>query len=352
MPLTPAQFAIVAGSMRAKISGDQPVVQNALECPTLAYFEKKKRPVSSAGGDDGLVSVQIDDGTDFNLQGVDDNTPVSYDDPTGTLFAKYGPGFTHIGWTVGKKTMAHAGIKMVDGDKKLKARRDERDKLNDLIRKNESKLMRSRKKGFAHILFGDGTADPDYPIGLDGILLDNPSAAGTTAGIDRTTYPFWRNLAYTAAENNQLDLSSADPKDGKLFQFFRDMIRQQRLYGGNPDFIAVGADVISWLEREASSIAILNHKDFSKRLDLNIQGFEIDGAKIVHDPIMDNRGNSNRFYSLDTDHIYMEVLSGEYNQQHNPRRDPHHYKYYTATTDMWWITADMLNCHAKGDILF
>lgn len=352
MPLTAAQFSVIAGSMRANISGKKTVIQNALECPTFAYFEKKKRTVNSAGGEDGLLRVQIDDGTQFNVQGVSGGSPVTYDDVTGKLFAAYKMGFTHIGWGVDKETLARAGIKMVSGQKPSKANRDEKNALDSLIRKNEDKLMRSRKEAFAKILFGDGTADPDYPVGLGGLILKNPSAAGTTAGLDRATYPFWRNLAYTAAEGNRLDLSSADPKDRKLFQFFRDMVRDQKIYGGMPDFIPVGRNIMSWLEREADSFGILNLRDFDKTVGIGVKGFEIDGAKIVHDPILDNLGRSSEFYSLDTDHIWLEVLKGEWNQQHNPEREPTRYMQYAATTDMWLFKADQLNCHATGEILF
>lgn len=352
MPLTAAQYSVVAGSMRQNISGRGPVVQNALECPTFAYFEKKKKTAESAGGEDGLLLVQVDDGTRFNVQGVSGGSTVTYDNPTGKLFAKYKMGFTHIGWGVDKETLARVGIKMVSGSKPSKANRDEKNALDNLIRKNEEKLMRSRKEAFARILFGDGTADPDYPIGLDGIILKNPSAAGTTAGLDRTTYPFWRNLAYTAAEGTQLDLSAATPKDRKLFQFFRDMIRDQKIYGGMPDFIPVGRNIMSWLEREADSFGVLNLRDFDKTVGIGIKGFEIDGAKIVHDPILDNLGRASDFYSLDSNHIYMRTLKGEWNQQHNPEREPNRYMQYAATTDMWWIETDMLNCHAVGEILF
>ena len=167
--------------------------------PMLMAFDKAAK--TFPGGKDkvsfGVSSAKGGGG----LQGYTHDDTVGYYNPTGTLRAGFPWREHHQGLGITHTELKIDGITVVESGslQRTNAKSDrEAQALANLMDEKVEKFDEDYDVSLDLLLHQDGTADAKALAGVGAFILADPSA-GATGGLSRTTYPWWRNRAATAA---------------------------------------------------------------------------------------------------------------------------------------------------------
>lgn len=351
MPFSPQSAAELAASTLDAFVRMPPRDQDRDDTPFFRDLEKRRK--NFGRGKEYIVET-VFGGRDIAVQGWSADDKVNYAAVGNAQQAKYPFANTHCGFTVEYDLLQRNGISIEETAplaSPVRHSEGEANALYDILMSHMEKLERDRVIGHSDILWDDGTTDPKAPAGIRSIILDNPDSPGTTAGIDRQLYPYWRNRARTTGSaDGILDLTTAKAEDGALINFFDQEILQLRRFGGRPHHAYCGSTFLNWLKGEIRVKGLLTQQGFAQDFDIGIGDVSYSGLRFIYEPWLDGNGYSNRCYVLDLDHLCLRTMENEWNKLRNPRRPHDQYVLYKAKTDVYGLSADQLNCHGVYEI--
>jgi hypothetical protein len=314
--------------------------QTTEDKPTLRWFEENKKTFSGGKGltiSDPVQGAYMSD--TVPLQGYSQDDQLLFGQAMNTQrTTAYGKEHNY-GLIITWSELKEDGIS-ISGDQKV-TRHSERDlyELVDVLKNRMQDFMESYQRNKNRLLFQDGSADPKSMPGMKFILTDTPTT-GSTLGISRVTYPWWRHRF-----NNTL-VPSAGNQD--MCRFFQDELRVLKQYGGKPDKAVCGRAFLTALETEVYAKGQLSITGFQNKGQTKFGMAEISVLGLGTfdwDPMLDHLGESNRCYILDSRRIKYRPMEDEDDKVLNPTR-PYNYAVFlhniTLTSAM---TATQLNCH-------
>lgn len=153
------------------------------------------------------------------------------------------------------------------------------------------------KAGAAVYADGTGTSGKEFG-GLQLLVADDPTGAGTVGGIDQAANAFWRN------QTNDLDGGGTTTSSANITGYMNSMWLACKRGQDKPDLIA--ADDFMYTNYEASLQQYARFQS-SKMADAGFESYRYKGADVVHD----DQCPTNHMYFLNTDYLYV---------QHSPKR--------------------------------
>ncbi len=193
-----------------------------------------------------------------SFQGYTHDDQVTYYNPASNLRVGYAWKEHHIGLGLTHTELKIDGITVVeDGADQTTTEKDGREQfaLANLLEGKMEDFDEDKKASWDKLLHGDGTADAKALAASSRSSSTNP-AVGSTGGLSRVTYPWWRNRAATAAAaaagTGQDAIASSAAGGGVLMQFLQKEDRQLKRFsqGGVKLRRFAGSDFIDAMERE------------------------------------------------------------------------------------------------------
>lgn len=245
-----------------------------------------------------------------------------------------------ISWTELKKD----GITITDDQKVSEHSQVDLIRLTGILENRLSDFGESYSRAFNTLLWGDGTGDTEAIAGIQAILISTP-AVGTTGGLNRATYSWWRhrqNLGIAMSEEDQT-----------LSKTLRSEVRQLRRYGGKPNVALAGSDFLEALEAEFQAKGSYTNTGFSGggKNELGIAEVSLRGlGTFQYDPTLDDLGLDKYCFCIDTERLKLRPMEGEDDKILNPTRP---YDYLVFLKSMTWtggLVSNQLNAHGVYSI--
>lgn len=164
------------------------------------------------------------------------------------------------------------------------------------------------------MLFRDGSTDSKWVPGLRSILTA-ATATGTTGGLNRATYGWWRH-------RSQLNIA-VSPTAQTLSKTLRAEVRQLRRYGGRPTKVLAGSKFIEALEAEVTEKGVYTMEGFTNggKTDIGVADIKMKGVgTIEYDPTFDDEGWATYAAFLDGTKLKWRPMTGEENKIVKPNR--------------------------------
>lgn len=160
-------------------------------------------------------------------------------------------------------------------------------------------LKESLRNAAGLAMFADGTGTSGKEFGgLQLLVADDPSAAGTVGGIDQQANAFWRN------QINDLSAAAATTKDN--IRGYMNLMWLNCIRGGNkPDLIVCDANMYNVYEESLQEN--IRYKD-SKMADAGFEAIKYKTADVVYDA----NCPANHMYFLCSDYLYMQRAPGRW----------------------------------------
>jgi hypothetical protein len=219
------------------------------------------------------------------------------------------------------------------------------DKLEDLGEQYARQLDK--------LIHGDGAADPKALSGIMALLSANP-VTGTVGGLDRATYPWWRNRARTAASlaGGGLGAVTSSPTNGgALLQVLQQDYMQLTRYGGKPNKLFCGSDFLAALQTEVRANGLYFSSGPSGGQSTSVGNITIvGGISPTYDPTLDDLGLQKRGIIIDTSAIYLEKMETEWMHMHTPSRPYDRFTLWKSMTSTGQMCASRLNSSEIIDI--
>jgi hypothetical protein len=113
-------------------------------------------------------------------------------------------------------------------------------------------------------------------------------------------------------------------------------MRQLRRYGGKPDTMLAGSDMMDRIEKELKAQGYYTDRGWASqgRIDGSVADLAFKGIDIEYDPTLDDEGEAKRLYVLDSSKIFPMNIDGEDGKDHTPARPENKYVFYKART---WV---------------
>ena len=240
-----------------------------------------------------------------------------------------------ITWTELKKD----GITITDGGKKSD-HGDALFRLTELLANRMDDFGESWARSMDLMVHQDGTQDAKQMPGLLSLITYTNPAAGSTEGLSRVTYTWWRNRAQLGI------LPNGDTQT--LVRTIRREQRQLRKYMGKPNTFFSGSEFLDALDMELTAKGSYTVEGWSRegKTDIGMADISLRGVgKFEYDPTMDDLGLSKYCVELDSKKIKLRPMKGEKDKVVNPERP---YNYMIFLKQMTWtgaMQARQLNCH-------
>lgn len=316
-----------------------------------------------SGGNKLTVSRAVASGQGGGaLSGFSQDDQVPYYNPTGTRRAEYQGKEHHIGMVVTLTELKEDGIMVQEEDRgeqnPVNVDGREAHALVDILETKYRRVDEDYNVSWDALLHGDGSTDPKAIAGIRSIVLDNP-IAGTTGGLSRSIFPWWRNRAATTAyagAGGQGPITVNPANGGALIEFLDKEQRQLGRYvTGTPNLLwFCGSDFIDGYKRElrANGYYFDNLSGDNSVPDGSMKDPKHAGRQFVYDPTLDDLGMSKRGYLLDLseDGIQLKYFNGVKKQRHNPTRPYDRYVMYNGITTTAVLTAFRLRTSGVYDI--
>lgn len=324
--------------------------------PLIAKMEGKAKTFPGGKGaiSIGVKGVYGAGGTNDALTGYTHNDTVNFYTPANILRANYTWREMHIGLTLTHTELKIDGISVTDTNGEGTSKHSERD-MTVLVGLLEDKLEdmgEQYARSLNNLLWGDGTGDAKAMAGIQAHIVANPTT-GTSGGLSRVTYSWWRNRARTAAHAGAGGLgavTSSPSNGGVLLQVLQQEYRQLIRYGGNPDCILAGSDFINALETEMRANGYYSMSGYRGTQDGSMGGMQFMGKEVVYDPWLDDNSLAKRMYWLDTSKLHLFKMQGEWRRAHTPARPNNQFVLYRSLTCTGQVVPTQMNCHGVYDI--
>lgn len=245
-----------------------------------------------------------------------------------------------ISWTELKKD----GVSVTDNMETSDHSQVELTRLTAILENRLNDFGESWARKMNEMLWGDGTGDTEAVAGIQSILTPTPDT-GSTGGLNRATYSWWRHRQSLAIQHSESDQT--------LSKTIRREVRQLRRYGGRPNIALAGSSFIEALEAELQAKGQYTTDGFASggRNDLGIADISLRGlGTFVYDPTLDDLGLAKYCYVMDGAHITLRPMEGEDDKVHAPQRP---YDYFVFLKSMTWtggLTCNQLNANGVYSI--
>lgn len=324
----------------------QPVGQNIQDKPLLADLNARKKEFP---GGQGYVSGPVQgafasDQAGF-FQWYSHTDQVTFVHPDNILRAKYLWRECHAGIVLDFTELKQRGIGVDMSGQPVKSSNQEIQIVKDwLAAVIEDDFGESLSRAMEDALWRDGSQASQAVVGITGILDDDPTT-GTIGSLARDTYSWWRHrvkLGIQSSEANQT-----------LTKTLRKEIRQLRRYGGRPDLIYAGSDMLEALESEVQAKGSYTLSGFKGQDSVDIamgkspeEPVFIRGIGWVkYEPWLDDHGLSKRMYALDSRHVKLMPMKGQDMMSHKAVRPYDQFVLFKSVTGTLTLSFDQLNCH-------
>ncbi|MFY9292820.1 MAG: phage major capsid protein [Methylorubrum rhodinum] len=359
MPFTTGELANIANStLDFYLDKGKVGKNNVQDKPMMAAFEEA---AGTFPGGKGNLSLAVKSGQGGGaFQGYTHDDQVGYYNPANTLRVNYPWKEHHIGLGITHTELKTDGITVIeDGADQTTREKDGREAfaLANLFEEKLDEMEEDRRRSWDLLIHGDGTSSSKSLAGIGAFLLAAP-AAGSTGGLSRVTYPWWRNRAATAANGTaggQGAITVNAAGGGALIQFMQKESRQLKRYaqGGVRHKLFAGSDFIDGYERELRANGRYTETGFSsgEAVDGKMADVRWGGNVFTYDPTLDDLGLSKRCYVLDMrsgPRLY--YMAGEKNKKASPPRPYDRYVLYRGLTSTAVMAARQLNTSAIWDI--
>ncbi len=338
------------------------------EKPLLAMMESKAKTFPGGKGNI-IVSVKGDYGntgsigTNDKLVGYQLDDQVQYYTPANLKQAIFPWKEHHIGLTLTHSELKADGISVVDTNGEDTSEHSNRDVtvlvglLDDALQDISERYAQSLNA----LLWANGTADPKALAGMAALVTDAPGT-GIVAGLDRATYTWWRNRAYTTAMGTAVGttpalaawggapIASSATGGGVLIAKLQNEYRQLTRYGGKPNTALCGSDWLNALETELRANGNYSMQGFASGKDVSVGTISYMGTDFEYDPSLDALGKNKRCYWWDNRDIYLVKMQDEWKHQHSPARPVDKYLIYRGITSTGQLCARRLNSALVIDI--
>ena len=280
-------------------------------------------------------------------QGFNGDDTVSYSNPANVKRGSVSYYQLHTGITCSHDELKRDGISIVDrtGSGKSKASRDDVAILVNLWQDKIEDLTESRERNLQLMFWKDGTQDSKEIPGLRSFLLDDPTAAGQTFGVDRVANTWWRNRF-------SLAIDSSTPSNLNLVNKLQTEHRQLRRFGGNPRKFFAGSDFIEAFEKELRSKGNYTLEGWTKSgaVDAGMADIAFKGIMIEYEPTLDDISLAKYGFWLDMRTISLCPMESEWEKTFTPERPPEKYTLYQAVVDTGAIKCNQLNANGVYSI--
>ena len=243
------------------------------------------------------------------------------------------------------------GISIVDGKRGEQVKHDGREAtaLVNIIEDKADDMKEGWAESFNEMLWRDGTQDVKAVPGVLSMILDDPTVAGSTEGIDRIANTWWRNLA-------RLAIVHSTPSDQNITNALQSDMRQLSKYRGKPNLFLAGASFLDALEAELKAKGNYTlsgwaaDKGGNGMIDVSVADTSFKGIKIQYDPTLDALGRTKYMYAFDMRRLYLMVMEGEDRVVHHPERPYDRYVVYEGMTWTGALICDQLNAQGVWSI--
>lgn len=359
MPFTADELADISNkTLETYIDKGRVWKQDVANKPMLEAFNR--RAGRFVGGRE-YVSFLVGSGYGGGaLQGISGDDQARYYNPTGSKRARFPWKEHHIGTVVTMTELKYDGIDVIESGTDQRTREmsgREAQALANLLDEKNEKLGADYTFSLDRLLHGDGSTDVKALAGIKSILVDNPTA-GSTGGIGRTTNPWWRNDAATAANataGGQGPITVNPDGGGALIEFMdKAMRRRSKFKSGSTNVrYFCGSDFIDAYKRELRANGFYTQTGWrGGRPDGSMDDPNHAGLPLEWDPTMDDMGESKRCYAIDMSSTGLRLLymDGQRMKRHNPARPYDRYVMYQAITTTAVLVAKQLSTSGVYDI--
>lgn len=283
------------------------------------------------------------------VQGFNGDDTVSYNNPANIKRASVAWYQLHAGITCTHDELKRNGMSINDrtgsGSGKSNHSKRELVVLTDLWQDKMEDLTEGRERGLWQMFWNDGTQDSKEIPGIQSFILDDPTAAGSTFGIDRVANTWWRNRA-------SLAIDSSTATNQNLVNTLQVEYRQLRRYGGRPNKFYAGSDFLDAFEKELRAKGNYTLEGWSKQgsIDASIADVAFKGVMLEYEPALDDLSKAKYGYWLDMRSIKMKPMEGEWMKAFTPERPPEKYVLYQSVVDTAGLCCDQLNANGVYSI--
>lgn len=264
------------------------------------------------------------------LQGYSEDDTLSFAQAQNILRAQSPWKEVHAGLIITWTELKKDGITITDDAQTSEHADVALTRLSSLLEDRMEDFGESYSRQFNLMCWQDGTQDAKQMPGILSIFPD-VTTTGTTEGLDRVTYSFWRHRV-----GLQIGVSEANQTLSKFLR--RELIQLQR-FGGRPTKALVGSDFLDALFVEIQAKGIYTQEGFAKNLDMGMGegSIQMKGlGTFQYDPTLDAIGKSKYCYVFDTRRLKLRPMEGEDNKVLMPDRP---YNYMVFLKDMTWTGA-------------
>lgn len=322
----------------------QPFEQTIQDKPLLKAMLSKKKTFPGGKGD---ITIPVKGKFQFeaaagSLKGYEHDDAVDYGTIAGIERAKYPWREMHTGLTLTFSELKRDGISVTDsttGKGTSEHSKRELTVLTNILQDKLDTWDEIKAREWNTLLWGDGTADAKGLLGIRAFIKPLTTwTANTVGGLDQATLTWWRNRYKTLAISGN-----------EIIPVFHQEFRQLRRYGGKPDLVLCGSDMLDQIIKELRAKGTYTDSGWTSSGSTNIAVADIkyNNIEFVYDPSMDDLGGVylKSAYIIDTRRLYIEAMEGEWGKQHTPARPETKYALYKAETYTGQLVASQLNCH-------
>lgn len=316
------------------------------------YARMKKAQKTFPGGKD-FITEQVKGVYTTTIQGFTHDDEVAYGNPANIKQAVTSWYEIHAGIKVTMTELKKSGISVVDtmnGARTSQHSKSEKIVLTNLLNDKIEDMTEGYARGMNEMFWRDGTQDSKQVPGIRSFLLDDPSAAGLTFGIDRTANTWWRNRV-------SLAIDSSTSSNLNVVKKLQTEFRQLRRYGGKPTFMLAGADFIEALENELRSKGNYTDKGWAvskdgmnARFEASMSDISFKGVPVEYDPTLDDLSLAKYAFWMDPRRVKPWVMEGEDDKRHTPARPAEKYVMYRAMTWTGGLMCNQLNANGVYSI--
>lgn len=157
-------------------------------------------------------------------------------------------------------------------------------------------LQASLQNELGSQVYGDGTGSNGKDIGGLQLLIADDPTSGTVGGIDRATYPFWRNQLYDfSVEGPTASATTIQAAMDALY------LRCQVQAGESPDLIAADSVYFTYYN---SALVTIQRITTDARAASGFSALAYRGAEVFYD----NECPASHMYFINTKHVFLKYL--------------------------------------------
>ena len=170
------------------------------------------------------------------------------------------------------------------------------DALIDLLETRIDVAEKTMQNNLSQDMYSDGTASSGKQIGGLQLLVADSPTTGTVGGINRATYSFWRNQAYSATSDGGSAASAAN-----IQRYMNALYQRTARQTDKVDLILADTNYYNFY---LSSLQAIQRITSDEMAQAGFQSLKYMGADVVFDGGIGGGCPANHMYFLNTDYIY------------------------------------------------